>query len=97
MDDELTKLPRKLPKNKFITGSDIGAYRDYLVDQYRGNGHSSVLQEINKKGDDMTSDEILGLIVKEILQGGEELLGTQLILEEEGDLAGSTVTTVKRS
>ncbi len=89
--------PKPLPTNKFIVGADINAYRDVLVEQYRENGHSSVLEKIRNGGNDVTSDEILGSIIEEILEGGEELLGTQLMLAEEGDLSNSTAVVVKRS
>ena len=89
--------PKPLPKNRFITGADINAYRDALVAQYRGNGHSSTLAKVKSEDPDTTSDEILGSIIEEILEGGEDILGTQLLLSEEGDLAGSTSAIIRRS
>ena len=89
--------PKPLPKNRFITGADINAYRDALVAQYRGNGHASTLAKVKSEDPDTTSDEILGSIIEEILEGGEDILGTQLLLSEEGDLAGSTSAILRRS
>lgn len=88
--------PKPLPKNRFIAGADVNAYRDTLVEQYRERGHKSVLKKVKEGGSDVTSDEILGDIIEEILEGGEDLLGTQLMLTEEGDLEKSTIVTVKR-
>ena len=87
---------KPLPKNRFIAGADVNAYRDTLVEQYRERGHKSVLKKVKEGGSDVTSDEILGDIIEEILEGGEDLLGTQLMLTEEGDLEKSTIVTVKR-
>lgn len=95
-EESNTTLPKPLPKNRFITGSDIGAYKDTLVDAYRSNGHIGVLSKI-KEGNNVTSDDILGMIIMEILEGGEDMLGTQLMLAEEGNLQGSTGVIVKRS
>ena len=98
MTEELLKTsPKPLPKNRFITGADVNAYRDSLVEEYRGNGHRSVLEKVKEGNEETTSDELLGLIIEEILEGGEDMLGTQLMLAEEGNLAGSTATIVKRS
>ncbi len=94
-NNEENNLPKPLPKNKFITGSDIGAYKDALVDSYRSKGHIGVLDKIKQNGN-VTSDEILGMIILEILEGGEDMLGTQLMLAEEGNLQGSTSVVVKR-
>lgn len=88
---------KPIPRNKFITGANINAYRDSLVEEYRIQGHKSVLDKIKKADQNTTSDEILGLIIEEILQGGENMLGTQLMLEEEGNLQGAIATVVKRS
>ena len=95
-NEEHSNLPKPLPKNKFITGSDIGAYKDTLVDAYRSSGHIGVLNKI-KQGNAVTADDILGMIMMEILEGGEDMLGTQLMLAEEGNLQGSTGVIVKRS
>ena len=98
MAEEIEKTnPKPLPKNRFITGADVNAYRDSLVEDYRGKGHRSVLEKIKQYDENTTSDELLGLIIEEILEGGEDMLGTQLMLAEEGNLAGSTATIVKRS
>lgn len=99
MSDELVKSvePKPIPKNRFITGASINAYKESLVSNYRENGHQSVLQKIKNDGENITSDEILGSIIQEILEGGQELLGTQLLLQEEGNLQLSTATVVKRS
>ena len=86
---------KPIPKNKFITGSDINAYKDSLVDFYRSNGHAGVLDRLKQDGN-VTSDEILGMIIMEILEGNEDMLGTQLMLAEEGNLQGSTTVVVKR-
>ena len=88
--------PKPLPKNKFIVGADVNAYRETLVEQYRERGHKSVLSRVKEGGSEVTSDEILGDIIEEILEGGEDLLGTQLMLAEEGNLTDSTIVTVKR-
>lgn len=87
---------KPLPKNRFIAGADVNAYRDTLVEQYRERGHKSVLKKVKEGGSEVTSDEILGDIIEEILEGGEDLLGTQLMLAEEGNLTDATVVTVKR-
>lgn len=94
---EDTTIAKPLPRNKFITGADINAYRDALVSQYRGNGHASTLSKVKSNDPDTTSDEILGSIIEEILEGGEDILGTQLLLSEEGDLSGSTAAIIRRS
>ena len=93
----MTEIAKPLPRNKFITGADINAYRDALVSQYRGNGHASTLSKVKSDDPDITSDQILGSIIEEILEGGEDILGTQLLLSEEGDLAGSTSAIIRRS
>ena len=85
----------QLPKNRYITGSDINSYRDDLIDKYR-DSHRSVLKNIKQKSD-ITSDEILSIIIEEILQGGENMLGTQLLFEQQGNLQMSTATILKRS
>lgn len=98
MSDELIQSKAKpIPKNRFITGADINQYRESLVEEYRSNGHRSVLDKIKNSNENTTSDEILGLIIEEILEGGEEMLGTQLMFAEEGNLQMSTATIVKRS
>ena len=99
MPSEIVKSesPKPLPRNRFIVGADVNAYRDTLVEQYRERGHKSVLKKVKEGGNEVTSDEILGDIIEEILEGGEDLLGTQLMLAEEGDLTNSTIVTVKRS
>lgn len=90
--------PKPIPTSKFIAGSDIGEYRDALVEQYYSNGkHKSVLKKIKENDKDTTLDELLGLIVEEILDGGEDILGTQLMLSEQGDLINSTAAVMKRS
>ena len=94
---EETSNPKPLPANHFITGADVNAYRDSLVEQYRSHGHKSVLAKVREGGEAATSDEILGLIIEEILEGGEDMLGTQLLLTEEGNLSASTATILKRS
>lgn len=86
-----------IPKNRFITGANINAYKDSLVANYRSNGHKSVLDKIKNADSNITSDEILGLIIEQILQGGEDLLGTQLMFAQQGNLQMSTATVVKRS
>lgn len=98
MSDELAQSnsPKPLPKNRFIVGADVNAYRETLVEQYRERGHKSVLSRVKEGGSEVTSDEILGDIIEEILEGGEDLLGTQLMLAEEGNLTDATVVTVKR-
>ena len=88
--------PKPLPRKRFIAGADINAYREALVEQYRENGHSSVLDKVKHGGEEVTSDEILGGIIEEILEGGEQLLATQLMMTEEGDVENSTIVTVKR-
>lgn len=94
---EENNAPKPLPKNRFITGADINAYRDTLVANYRDNKHKGVLSKIKEKQSNITADEILSQIVQEILQGGQEMLGTQLLFEEQGNLQMSTATIVKRS
>ena len=74
----------------------MNAYRETLVEQYRERGHKSVLSRVKEGGSEVTSDEILGDIIEEILEGGEDLLGTQLMLAEEGNLTDATIVTVKR-
>jgi uncharacterized protein (UPF0371 family) len=97
MPDEIVQSnPKPLPKNRFIVGADVNAYRETLVEQYRERGHKSVLSRVKEGGPEVTSDEILGDIIEEILEGGEDLLGTQLMLAEEGNLTDSTIVTVKR-
>lgn len=95
--EENNQNPRPIPKNRFITGADVNAYRDSLVEQYRGTGHRSVLAKVKENDENTTADELLGLIIEEILEGGEDMLGTQLMLAEEGNLPASTATIVKRS
>lgn len=100
MSNEITPIQaakKPLPKNKFITGSDINAYRDSLVQEYRGSGHKSALNTIRNRKQGVTSDEILSLLIEEILQGNEQMLGTQLLLAQQGDLQMSTATIVRRS
>lgn len=99
MSDEIiiSDNAKPIPRNKFITGADINAYRDSLVEEYRMKGHRSVLDKVKNADENTTSDELLGLIIEEILEGGENMLGTQLMLEEEGNLQGSIATVVKRS
>jgi hypothetical protein len=71
MHNELIKSDAKpIPRNRFITGADINQYRDSLVENYRNNGHRSVLSKIKNADENTTSDEILGLIIEEILEGG---------------------------
>jgi hypothetical protein len=53
-----------IPKNRFITGANINAYKDSLVANYRSNGHKSVLDKIKNADSNITSDEILGLIIE---------------------------------
>lgn len=89
--------PKPIPKNRFIAGSDINEYRDALVEQYHDQGHKSVLHKMRQEGEDLTMDEILGLIAEEILEGGEDILGTQLLLANQGDLLNSTAAIMKRS
>ena len=90
--------PKALPKNRFIAGSDINEFRESLVEQYRGQGHKSVLKKMHQEdGEELTMDEILGLIAEEILEGGEDILGTQLLLASQGDLLNSTAAIMKRS
>ena len=98
MSDEIVQSnsPKPLPKNRFIVGADVNAYRETLVEQYRERGHKSVLSRVKEGGSEVTSDEILGDIIEEILEGGEDLLGTQLMLAEEGNLTDATIVTVKR-
>ena len=98
MSDEIVQSnsPKPLPKNRFIVGADVSAYRETLVEQYRERGHKSVLSRVKEGGSEVTSDEILGDIIEEILEGGEDLLGTQLMLAEEGNLTDATIVTVKR-
>lgn len=98
-ENEIVKSgnPKPLPKSRFITGADVNAYRDSLVEEYRDSGHRSVLARVKQADENTTSDELLGLIIEEILEGGEDMLGTQLMLAEEGNLSGSTATIVKRS
>ena len=99
MSDEIiiSDNAKPIPRNKFITGADINAYRDSLVEEYRMKGHRSVLDKVKNADENTTSDELLGLIIEEILEGGENMLGTQLMLEEGGNLQGSIATVVKRS
>lgn len=98
MSDELIQgNPRPLPKKKFITGSNINDYRDSLIDEYRDKGHKSVLQKVKSGDKDTTSDEILQLIIEQILEGGQDMLGTQLMFAQQGDYQMSTATIVKRS
>lgn len=98
MSDDFNQLtPKPMPKNRFITGANINAYKQSLIAQYRSNGHKSVLQKIKKSDENTTSDQILGLIIEQILQGGQDLLGTQLLLAQQGNLQMSTATVVKRS
>ena len=77
--------------------SDLNGYRESLVNKYRGEGHKSVLRHVREGGSEVTSDEIFGDIIEEILEGSEQMLGTQLLMTEEGDLEKATVVTVKRS
>lgn len=99
MSEELVQLnnPKPLPKNRFIAGADVNSYRDTLIEQYREKGHKSVLAKVKNGGGEVTSDEILGDIIEEMLDGTEDMLGTQLMLTEEGDLTNSTIVTVKRN
>ncbi|MBR4316795.1 MAG: hypothetical protein IKP65_07545 [Alphaproteobacteria bacterium] len=56
---EENNAPKPLPKNRFITGADINAYRDTLVANYRDNKHKGVLSKIKEKQSNITADEIL--------------------------------------
>lgn len=89
--------PKPIPKNRFITGADINSYRESLIANYRDNKHKGVLAKIQENKNNITADEILADIVQEILYGGQEMLGTQLLFEEQGNLQMSTATIVKRS
>lgn len=93
-DGEIS-IPKKIPTNKFITGANITEYRDNLVDNYRQT-HKGVLQNI-KENSEISANEILSLIAQEILEDSENLLGTQLLLSEEGNLRDATTITIKRS
>lgn len=99
MSDEIIKVtnPKPIPKNRFITGANINDYKESLIEKYRESGHRSVLDKVKQADENTTSDEILGLIIEQILQGGENLLGTQLMLQEQGNLQLSTATVVKRA
>lgn len=90
--DELT--PQSAPKDKFIVGADIGSYRDGLVSKYREK-YKGVLQKISENTN-MSSDDILSSIVVDILLDSENLLGTQLLFAEQGNLKDSTDITMKR-
>lgn len=92
----ISQDPKPIPTNKFITGADINKYRDTLVEKYRSD-HPSTLNKVKNYNKDTTADEILESIILEILEGGEEMLGTQLLLSEEGDLGNATATILKRS
>jgi hypothetical protein len=72
MSDEIitSDNTKPIPRNRFITGANINQYRESLVEEYRNNGHRSVLSKIKNADENTTSDEILGLIIEEILEGG---------------------------
>lgn len=93
--DGENREPKQLPTKRFITGSNITEYRDNLVDNYRQK-HQGVLQKINENAE-LTANEILSLIAKDILVDSESLLGTQLLFSEEGNLRDATTITIKRS
>lgn len=91
MDD---LVPQPVPKDKFIVGADIGSYRDGLVSKYREK-YKGVLQKI-EENTNMSSDDILSSIIVDILLDSENLLGTQLLFAEQGNLKDSTDITMKR-
>ena len=95
MGDVFDDEARPVPSDRFVVGEPISKYRDGLVEKYLGEGHVSVKRDLQSR--ELTSSEILGLIIMEMLDGNEEMLGTQLMLAEEGDLRSSTATTVKRA
>lgn len=86
--------PQPVPKDKFIIGSDISSYRDGLVSKYREK-YKGVLQKLSENTN-MSSDDILSSIIVDILLDSENLLGTQLLFAEEGNLKDSTEVTIKR-
>lgn len=86
---------KPIPTNKFIIGSDISEYKDQLVEKYRKK-QPGVLQKI-EKNPNLSSDEIMGSIVEDILRDSESLLGNQLIFTEEGNLRDATTITINRS
>lgn len=84
-----------VPHDRYIIGDDISRYKESLVGQYRTK-NEGILQKL-KAGVNLNSDEILSLIAEEILLESEELLGTRLLFENEGNLQDATTVTVKRS
>lgn len=84
-----------IPKNRFLSGSDITQYKDNLVSEYRRK-NTGTLQKI-RENSSISADDILGAIAEEILLDGESLLGTQLLFSEEGNLHDATTITIKRS
>jgi len=91
MANEIFKDPYK--------SSQLSPVRDLkkqLLAEHRAT-KKSIIEQLEFTSTGFNTDQLLNLIVEDMLDASEELQGTSLFLENEGDLSGSSAVVIKRA
>lgn len=77
-------------------GMNLSTHRKKLLTSYRQE-KQSIMDKVKGSPSPVSSDALMNLLIEEILDETETLLGNSLVLTEDGNLHDATSVTVKRA
>lgn len=91
MSNEIFKDPYKVSHL-----SSVGDLKKKLLAEHRSHKRG-IIDRLEFTSTGFNTDQLLNLIIEDMLDASEDLQGTSLFLEKEGDLSGSSAVVIKRA
>ena len=76
--------------------SQMRGIKKQMLEAYRQE-NAGILEKLEKSPAGYNTDQLLNLIIEEMLNTTEDLQGTSLVMESEGNLKDASSVTVKRA
>ncbi len=87
-------VSEEMSDNAFERLSPIRRTKAKLLKDYRAI-HPSLIEGMDREG--MSVDRLMSLIISDLIESSEDLQGTSLFLESQGDLRNASAITIKRA
>lgn len=93
MEDESYALPESVESGGI---SSLRGLKRRLLREYRSE-NKGIIEQLEKSAAGYNSDQLINLIIEDMLQSTEDLQGTSLMLENEGNMRDASAITIKRA
>ncbi len=86
----------KDPYSRAVGVSTVSDLKKQLLARHRAQ-KKGIIERLDRGESGFNTDQLLNLIVEDMLEASEDLQGTSLFLEKEGDLSSSSAVIIKRA